>query len=324
MGEREVTEFLSHLATTRHVSASTQNQALAALLFLYRDVLDSPIGWLDRLVRAKRPHRVPTVLSRDEVRRVIEALNGTPRLVSMILYGSGLRLLEALCLRVKDVDLERRELVVRHGKGGRDRLTLLPDLLLEPMRDQIRRVGILHRADRAAGRGAVALPDAFARKSPNAPFELRWQWLFPATRSYRDPKTARWVRHHFHETAVQRAVSTAVVAAGISKRVSCHTFRHSFATHLLEAGYDIRTIQELLGHADVRTTMIYTHVLNRGGRGVRSPIDSLAAAAAGADAPAADSVRSIHDRPTEPVSLTRGRIVDGRLLKSSWRDDLRH
>jgi integron integrase len=321
MGEREVTEFLSYLATVRRVSASTQNQALAALLFLYRDVLESPIGWLDRFVRAKRPHRVPTVMSRDETRGVIEALSGTPRLVAMILYGSGLRLLEALCLRVKDVDLERRELVVRHGKGGRDRLTLLPEILVEPLREQIRRVGELHGADRAAGRGGVALPDAFARKSPNAPFELRWQWLFPATRSYRDPNTGRWVRHHFHETAVQRAVSAA--AAPITKRVSCHTFRHSFATHLLEAGYDIRTIQELLGHRDVRTTMIYTHVLNRGGRGARSPIDALATDAGAAHAPAEDPPLSIHDRLTEPTSLTRGRIVDGRLLKSRWRDDLR-
>ncbi|MGH7655380.1 MAG: integron integrase [Gemmatimonadaceae bacterium] len=322
LGEREVTGFLSSLATDRKVSASTQNQALAALIFLYRDVFDAPIGWLDQLIRARRPHRVPVVLSRREARRIIEHLSGDPQLVVMILYGAGLRLLEALCLRVKDVDLERRELVVRHGKGGRDRLTLLPEVLVTPMHEQIERVTALHRRDRAAGRGAVALPEAFAFKSPRAPFDLRWQWLFPATRVYRDSRSGRWMRHHFHETAVQRAVGEAVAAAGITKRASCHTFRHSFATHLLEAGYDIRTIQELLGHRDVRTTMIYTHVLNRGGRGVRSPIDTLAAET-GAEVHRGGPIPSAHDRLTSPVSLSRGRIVDGRLLKSSWRGDLR-
>jgi integron integrase len=326
MGEREVTEFLSHLATARRVSASTQNQALAALIFLYGDVLGTPIGWLDSLVRAKRPHRVPTVLSRDEAGRVIGELSGTQRLVAMILYGSGLRLMEALCLRVKDVDLDRRELIVRHGKGGRDRISLLPDALVAPLREQIRRVGELHRRDRAAGRGSVVIPNPFDRKSPNAPFDLRWQWLFPATRTYRDPRTSRWVRHHLHETAVQRAVAAAVARTEIAKRISCHTFRHSFATHLLEAGYDIRTIQELLGHRDVRTTMIYTHVLNRGGRGVRSPIDLLPGVAdvgVGADGRVERPLDSIHVRLTGPVSPSRGRIIDGRLLKSSWRHDLR-
>ncbi len=324
MGEGEVTAFLSHLATARHVSASTQNQALAALIFLYGSVLRTPIGWLDDLIRAKRPHRVPTVLSRDEAGRVIGELSGTQRLVAMILYGSGLRLMEALNLRVKDVDLERRELIVRHGKGGRDRLSLLPDALVEPLREQIRRVAALHRRDRAAGRGAVALPDAFDRKSPSAPFDFRWQWVFPATRTYRDSKTGRLVRHHLHESAVQRAVSAAVARTGTTKRVSCHTFRHSFATHLLEAGYDIRTIQELLGHRDVRTTMIYTHVLNRGGRGVRSPIDLLpSVSGGGADGSAVDPLGSTHVRLTGSVSLSRDRVVEGRLLKSSWHHDLR-
>lgn len=323
LGEREVTAFLSHLATHGRVAASTQNQALAALLFLYGDVLEAPVGWLDSLVRAKRPVRVPIVMSREEARRVLEAMTGTARLIAMVLYGSGMRLMEACTLRVKDVDLERHELIVRHGKGGRDRLTMLPDSLVAPLGEQLAKVGALHRRDRAAGRGAIVLPDAFVRKSPNAPWDLRWQWLFPATRSYRDSATSQWVRHHLHESVVQRAVADAVRRTGLRKRVSCHTFRHSFATHLLEAGYDIRTIQELLGHSSVTTTMIYTHVLNRGGRGVRSPLDALAAGAWGAEVPAGDPVHPIRVRPTGYVGLTSGRIVDGHLLKSKWRSDLR-
>ena len=246
MGEREVTAFLSHLATVKHVAASTQNQALAALLFLYGDVLGAPVGWLDQLIRAKRPHRVPTVLSRDEVRFVLGAMAGASRLVAMILYGSGLRLMEAVSLRVKDIDLDRRELIVRHGKGGRDRLTMLPEALVESLAEQLARVRRLHQADRAAGRGSVAMPEAFERKAPRAPFDVRWQWVFPATRVYRDQRTGRWVRHHYHESVIQRAVANAARATAISKRVSCHTFRHSFATHLLEAGYDIRTVQVCL------------------------------------------------------------------------------
>jgi len=323
MGEREVTAFLSDLATTRRVASSTQNQALAALIFLYRDVLDAPVGWLDQLIRAKRPHRVPTVLSRDEARRLISAMTGVPQLVAMVLYGSGLRLMEAVTLRVKDIDLDRREIIVRRGKGGRDRLTLLPDSLVEPVHAQIARVRALHRADRAAGRGGMALPEAFERKAPNAVFDFRWHWVFPATRAYRDPRSARWVRHHCHETVIQRAVATAAQLAALDKRVTCHTFRHSFATHLLEAGYDIRTVQELLGHRSLNTTMIYTHVLNRGGRGVRSPIDALAAEIGFVPLPTDVARLPIHARPTGAVSLSHGRIVDGRLHNSKWRGDLR-
>ena len=323
MGEREVTAFLSHLATARRVAASTQNQALAALLFLYGDVLGTPVGWLDQLIRAKRPHRVPTVRSRDEARRVLGAMSGPSRLVAMILYGSGLRLMEAVSLRVKDLDLDRREIIVRHGKGGRDRLTMLPEVLVQPLGMQLAAVRRLHQADRAAGRGSVALPEAFDRKSPRAPFDIRWQWVFPASRTYRDLRTGRWVRHHYHESAVQRAVAEAARSAALSKRVSCHTFRHSFATHLLEAGYDIRTVQELLGHRNVNTTMIYTHVLNRGGRGVRSPIDALAAGDGSEPTPSENPRLPIHVRPTSAVSITRGHLVDGAIRNTRWRNDLR-
>jgi len=347
MGEPEMTAFLSHLASERRVSASTQNQALAALLFLYREVLETPVGWLDAMVRARRPSRRPTVMSHDEVRRVLEAMDGMPRVVAMVLYGSGLRLMEACELRVKDVDLDRGELVIRHGKGGRDRLTMLPQTLVPVLRQHIERVKVLHRRDRAAGRGAVALPDAMARKMPSAVFHLRWQWLFPATRSYRDPVSGRMVRHHIHETVIQRAVARAAQVAEVGKRVTCHTFRHSFATHLLEAGYDIRTVQELLGHRDVSTTMIYTHVLNKGGRGVRSPLDGLAMhatdsmaggsaprsagaalerrpeSASGTPSPSRDAQGSTHARPTGPAHLTRPRLIDGVPHKAVWRRDLR-
>lgn len=331
LGEREMTAFLSHLATERRVAASTQNQALAALLFLYRDVLDITVGWLDTMVRAKRPARVPTVLSRDEARRVLEAMRGVPQLAAMVLYGAGLRVGEVCALRLKDVDLDRRELVVRQGKGGRDRLTLLPESLIAPLHAQMARVRALHRRDLAAGRGHVMLPHAQARKAPSAARDVRWQWVFPATRSYRDPGTGHWVRHHLHVTVIQRAVAEAARSAAVNKRVSCHTFRHSFATHLLEAGYDIRTVQELLGHRDVKTTMIYTHVLNRGGHGVRSPLDALelpGRAAATQRLPAttpaaADAHAPTHVRLTDDRSLTSRRLIDGRALKSSWRNDLR-
>jgi integron integrase len=275
MGEREVTAFLSALATKQKVAAATQNQALAALLFLYRDVLDTPVGWLDALVRAKRPHRVPTVLSRGEAQRLIAAVAGKPQLVVRVLYGTGLRLSEGLALRIKDIDFDRGEITVRGGKGARDRVTMLPKVLQSDLETQMEAVRRMQRRDRAAGRGFVALPDSMAIKSPSAATDVRWQWLFPAVKFYRDEKTGQWVRDHMHATTVQRAVAVAVRKAGITKRAGCHTLRHSFATHLLDAGYDIRTIQELLGHRDVRTTMIYTHVLNRGGRGVRSPLDSL-------------------------------------------------
>ncbi len=272
--ERDVARFLSSLADAG-VSASTQNQALAALLFLYRDVLDRPLAPIDGIVRAKRPVRLPAVLTRDEVRCVIDRMEGPTQLVAMILYGSGVRLLEALTLRVKDLDIARGEILVRRGKGNRDRRTVLSTEAIRRLRPHLAQVRALHERDLAAGAGAVRLPNALAAKYPRAGTAWVWQWVFPATRIHRDPKREIPGRHHLHETAVQRAVHEAVLRAGIPKRASCHTFRHSFATHLLESGYDIRTVQELLGHQDVRTTMIYTHVLNRGGLGVRSPGDGL-------------------------------------------------
>ncbi len=287
LGAPAVEQFLTDLATVRQVSASTQNQALAALLFLYGAVLGTPLPRLGEVTRAKRPRRLPTVLSRTEVHAVLAAMGastsaapasaarpGAPyALVGLVLYGGGLRLLEALQLRVKDVDLDRGELLVRHGKGGKDRVTVLPATSLAPLTAHLARVHALHARDVAEGSGEVALPGALARKLPGAAASWGWQWVFPATSRYIDPATGARVRHHLHETAVQRAVRDAAIRAGLTKRVTCHTFRHSFATHLLEAGYDIRTVQELLGHTDVRTTMIYTHVLNRGGRGVVSPAD---------------------------------------------------
>lgn len=273
LGEPEVLAFLNWLVVDRKVAYSTQMQALSALLFLYRDVLRRPLGDLRGLVRARGPRRLPAVLARDEVARVVAELRGVPWLVAMLLYGSGLRLGEALALRVKDLDLERRELVVRRGKGGKDRVTMLAEAVVDPLRRHLDRVRGIHRADLASGAGQVTLPDALERKLPAAARGWAWQWVFPATRTWREQGSGVRRRHHLHPTAVQRAVAEAVRRAGVDRRATCHTFRHSFATHLLEAGYDIRTVQELLGHSDVSTTMIYTHVLNRGGRGVRSPAD---------------------------------------------------
>jgi integron integrase len=273
VGTAEVGAFLTSLAQDVGVAASTQNQAACALQFLYERVLRRPLERSGDIVRAKEPERLPVVLSPDEAWAVIERLTGAPRLVVLLLYGSGLRLLEALRLRVKDVDFARHEIIVRRGKGDKDRVTMLPRKVAGTLLEHLGKVERLHRRDVARGAGAVQLPEAYARKAPAAAREWAWQWVFPATRLYREASSGLRRRHHLHETVVQRAVHRAVREAGIPKRASCHTFRHSFATHLLEAGYDIRTVQELLGHRDVRTTMIYTHVLNRGGLAVRSPAD---------------------------------------------------
>ncbi|MFM9048090.1 MAG: integron integrase [Cyanobium sp.] len=272
MGSAEVNAFLTHLAVVEKVSASTQNQALAALLFLYRDLLEQNLE-LEGVVRARTRKRVPVVLSEAEVRAVRERLEGEPALVVGLLYGSGLRLMEALRLRVKDLDVQRRELTVRDGKGGKDRMTVLPLSLVPDIQEHLLRVRSLHQSDLAAGWGRVLMPNALARKYPNANREWGWQWVFPQQNRWRDRASGIQGRHHLDPSVVQKAVKRAVAEAGVTKQASCHTFRHSFATHLLERGQDIRTIQELLGHKDVSTTMIYTHVLNRGPLGVRSPAD---------------------------------------------------
>jgi len=278
MAEPEINAFVTHLAVADHVSASTQTQALSALLFLYRHVLHREVGELHELVRARKPRRLPVVLSRSEVRAVLHELDRAGRqnwLIASLLYGAGLRLNECLRLRVLDLDLARGELIVRSGKGGKDRATTLPQALVPDLRDQLRRAKLLHDRDLADGWGAVDLPDSLERKYPRAPYEWRWQWVFPQQRRWTDRGTGRQGRHYVHPSIIQRAVKDAVRRAGIDKHATCHTLRHSFATHLLETGYDIRTIQELLGHKDVGTTMIYTHVLQRGAQGVRSPLDAL-------------------------------------------------
>jgi integron integrase len=275
MGAPEITRFLTSLAVDGKVAASTQNQALSALLFLYREVLLQEVPWLDDLVYAKRPHHLPVVLTREEVRAVLGQIHGVPRLMAFLLYGAGLRLLECARLRVKDVDPGRNQIVVRAGKGNKDPLTMLPAAIKADLLRHLQAVHGQHQRDLRAGAGWVELPGALARKYPNAGREWPWQWVFPATRLYVDRQTGHRRRHHLHESVLQRAVRTAALRAGIAKRVSCHTFRHSFATHLLDDGHDIRTVQELLGHHDVSTTMIYTHVLNRGPGAVRSPADRV-------------------------------------------------
>jgi integron integrase len=273
MGVPEVEAFLTHLALERKVAASTQNQALSALLFLYREVLRQPLDPVDA-VRARKPERLPTVLTKSEAARVISAMSGTTQLMAKLLYGSGLRLLECVRLRVKDIDFEQRCILVRDGKGEKDRVTMLPESLVSPLREHLTHVKHLHEKDLAEGKGAVHLPYALAVKYPQAEREWCWQYVFPAKSFSLDPRTGLQRRHHWDESSLQKAVRAAAKLAGITdKPVTCHTFRHSFATHLLEAGYDIRTVQELLGHKDVKTTMIYTHVLNRGGLAVRSPLD---------------------------------------------------
>ena len=275
MGAPEVSAFLTHLAAERKVSASTQNQAKAALLFLYKQVLGVELPWLDEIVQAKVKKRLPVVLTPREVRALLNELNGTMWLIVSLLYGTGMRLLEGLRLRVKDVEFERREIVVRDGKGGKDRVTMLAENLIQPLQDQLARAKKLHDEDLAAGFGEVWLPDALAEKYHKAAKAWGWQWMFPSPTRSTDPRSGQVRRHHVLPETVQKAVKLAASRAGIVKPCTPHVLRHSFATHLLQAGYDIRTVQELLGHADVSTTMIYTHVLNKGGRGVRSPLDQL-------------------------------------------------
>jgi integron integrase len=275
MGTGEIEAFLSHLATERNVSAATQNQAYAALVFLYRHVLDRELEGLERIVRVRRSRPAPVVMSRDEVARVLALLHGTKRLQATLLYGAGMRLIECLRLRVKDLDPERGHVTVRQGKGRRDRVTTLPRKIRDPLARHLEAVRDLHRRDLRAGSAGVPLPDALEHKYPGARREWGWQWVFPASRLTRHSETGETTRWHVHPTVLQRAVKVAAQRAGIAKRVTCHTFRHSFATHLLEHGTDIRTVQTLLGHRDLKTTMIYTHVLDRGPFGVTSPADRL-------------------------------------------------
>lgn len=273
MAASEISRFLSYLAKERNVSASTQNQALSALLFLYQEVLNKPIDWIDDVERAKKSQRLPVVFTREEAKAVLSHLRGEMWLMGNLLYGSGMRLMECVRLRVKDVDFAQKQIIVREGKGNKDRVTVLPKALIVPLEQQLERVKSVHEMDIREGYGKVYLPFALARKYPNANREWCWQYVFPATKRSVDPRSGQIQRHHISETTLQKAVKAAIRRAGVNKPGSCHTLRHSFATRLLENGYDIRTIQELLGHADLQTTMIYTHVLNKGGRGVESPVD---------------------------------------------------
>ncbi|QFY44017.1 integron integrase [Candidatus Methylospira mobilis] len=275
MGAVDVEQFLTHLAVAGKVAASTQNQAKSAILFLYKEVLALELPWLNKVERAKTPRRLPVVLNREEVQAVLSRLDGTYWLIASMLYGTGMRIMECLRLRVKDIDFQRREILIRDGKGGKDRVTMLPATLCDALKTHLAKVHRLHDDDIRQGYGTVYLPFALARKYTGANREWGWQYAFPARHFSTDPRSGETRRHHVQEQAVQRAVKQAVRDAGLSKPATPHTFRHSFATHLLESGYDIRTVQELLGHSDVSTTMIYTHVLNKGGRGVSSPLDSL-------------------------------------------------
>ncbi len=275
MGLHEVTTFLTYLAVERKVSASTQNQAKSAILFLYKQVLKVELAWLDELPHAKRGERLPVVLTNSEVRGLLQGVSGTMWIVTSLLYGTGMRLLEGLRLRVKDIELSRREIIVREGKGNKDRVTVLPENLILPLQDHLARVQLLHQKDLAAGFGEVFLPNALSEKYKNAAKQWGWQWVFPSNVRSVDPRTGIERRHHIYPESVQRAVREAAHAAKINKPCTPHVLRHSFATHLLQAGYDIRTVQELLGHRDLNTTMIYTHVMNKGGRGVLSPLDAL-------------------------------------------------
>jgi integron integrase len=275
MAEPEINAFLTHLAVRETVSASTQNQALSALLFLYRHVIGRDVGDLGEVIRARKPTRLPVVMTREEVKAVLGNMTGDRWLMASLMYGAGLRLMECLRLRVQDIDSSRHEILVRDGKGAKDRITMLPESLRIPLQEHLRRVKASHERDVAEGWGRVQMPMALDRKYPNAPTDWRWQWVFPQDHRWINPTTKEQGRHHVDASLVQIAVRDAVMQAGLTKRATCHTFRHSFATHLLEGGYDIRTVQELLGHSDVKTTTIYTHVLNRGPAGVRSPVDGL-------------------------------------------------
>ncbi len=275
MGEPEINAYLTHLAVKEKVSASTQNQALCALLFLYRYVLDRKIGDLGEVIRARKPRHIPVVMTRAEVKAVLSHLKEDKWLMASLMYGAGLRLMECLRLRVQDIDFARNEILIRDGKGAKDRITMLPESIKAKLQDHLRAVKVIHERDLADGWGRVQMPTALDRKFPNAPADWRWQWVFPQGKRWVNVATKEQGRHHIDESLVQKAVKEAVTSAGLTKRATCHTFRHSFATHLLEGGYDIRTVQELLGHNDVKTTMIYTHVLNRGPGGVRSPVDGL-------------------------------------------------
>ena len=275
MAEKEIAEFLSYLATERKISASTQGQALSAILFLYRNVLQVDLKRIQDIVRARKPQRLPVVMTRDEVQAVLSQLSGVKWIMAMLMYGSGLRLLECARLRVKDIDFGGHQIIVRGGKGNKDRSTILPETLTDRLREQLTTIKRMHERDTNELSCGVATPMAIERKYPNAGKEWAWYWLFPATRTYIDRTTGKRRRHHYNESAVQRAIKAAVLKAGIHKPATCHTFRHSFATHMLESGWDIRTIQELLGHSNIQTTMIYTHVLDRGPMGVVSPADVL-------------------------------------------------
>ena len=275
MSEPEINAFLTHLAVEKHVSSSTQNQALSALLFLYRNVIGREVGELGDVVRARKPKRLPVVLTRAEVTAVLDQLERPHWLMAGLMYGAGLRLTECLRLRVQEIDFDAAQITVRDGKGFKDRITMLPAAVAGPLRRHLALVRETHRRDITEGYGRVLMPYALECKYPNAARDWKWQWVFPQARRWRNRKTGEQGRHHIDESVIQRAVKEAVTRGGLTKRASCHTFRHSFATHLLEDGYDIRTVQELLGHKDVRTTMVYTHVLNRGPRGVRSPMDKM-------------------------------------------------
>lgn len=275
MGAAEIEMFLNNLAIEKKVAASTQNQALSAVLFLYKEVLKQDPGWIGKSKRAKRPKKLPVVFSKSEVEKVLSFVDGVYWIMAHLLYGAGLRLMESIRLRVKDLDFELNQIHVRDGKGGKDRLTMFPRMLKEPLRQHLKKVQYLHEKDMKDGYGEVYLPEALERKYPGAAMEWGWQYVFPSAKRSKDPRSGRMRRHHLHHQNLQRRVKKAMCDAGIAKKGSCHSLRHSFATHLLESGYDIRTIQELLGHKDIKTTMVYTHILNSGGQGVISPSDVL-------------------------------------------------